>query len=97
MCTPASPWKKGLLKYICRVVLIQEIWGVYKHSFCIYSHLKTAQQHNCISDLGPMTLMQHGCMRLSEPGCVLFCPVGKLRHSQQPACRVGRISCLRLI
>lgn len=39
---------------------IQEVWGVYKHSFCTYSYLRTARRYDYISHAGPARLMQRG-------------------------------------
>lgn len=39
---------------------IQEVWGVYKHSFCTYSYLRTSRRYDYISHAGPARLMQRG-------------------------------------
>lgn len=76
-----------------RIGLIQEAWRIYKHSFCTYSRLATAQFYDYISNLGPMRLMQQSWVRLFYLGHARFSPVGKLRHRPQPA--VVKISCFR--
>ena len=77
--TPANPQKAALLIVNSSAGLIQEVWGIYKHSFCTYSRLETAQHYDCISNLGPMRLMHYGWVRFFYPGvCALF-PSGQMQ------------------
>ena len=65
LAPPQTPRKRHSV-IINSIALIQEVWGVYEHSFCTYSRLETAQRCDCISDLGPMILMQHGWVRFRQ-------------------------------